>query len=77
MLDDSRCVSVDSGTIAVSSRLLEESDPADASTPRTVKAMVSMVTDCPTGLSLPNSSSAVVGCRRRAATSATGRLATE
>ncbi len=58
---DSRCTSVDSGTIAVSSRLLEESEPAEASTPFTVNEMSLIVTVCPTGFSEPNSSCAVLG----------------
>ena len=61
MLDDSRCTSVDSGTIAVSSRLLDESEPAEVSTPMTVNVMSLIVTVCPTGSSAPNSSCAVVG----------------
>src|SRR6478672_9206073 len=60
-LVDSRCTSVDSGTMAVSSRLLDESDPADASTHLTVKAMSLIVTDCPTGSTAPNNFCAVDG----------------
>src|SRR5882757_3809829 len=54
-----RCDAVLIGTIAWSSRLVVESEPADVSTPTTSYGTLLMVTDCPTGLSGPNSSLAV------------------
>ena len=45
----------------MSSRLLDESEPAEASTPFTVKEMSLIVTVCPTGFRAPNSSCAVLG----------------
>src|SRR6266496_3176444 len=54
-----RCDAVLNGTIAWSSRLLVESEPADVSTPTTSYGTLLIVTVCPTGSSGPNSSLAV------------------
>src|SRR6266540_1562063 len=54
-----RCDAVLNGTIAWSSRLLVESEPADVSTPTTSYGTLLSVTVCPTGSIGPNSSLAV------------------
>src|SRR6266571_2336793 len=54
-----RCDAVLNGTIAWSSRLLVESEPADVSTPTTSYGTLLIVTVCPTGSIGPNSSLAV------------------
>ncbi len=54
-----RCWAVLIGTMAWSSRLVVESDPAEVSTPITWYGTLLMVTSCPTGSKNPNSSLAV------------------
>jgi len=52
-------LAVANGTIAWSSRLVVEVDPAEVSTPTIVNGMLLIVTLCPTTSVLPNSSVAV------------------
>src|SRR6476661_1173177 len=59
----SRSAAVPNGTMAWSSRLLVVSEPADASTPTTVRSMLLIVTTWPTTSVVPNNSVAVVGPR--------------